>query len=118
ASHVRVPAPGQVPGPGGAEAHRRRLQEVHQERERELEREARQREAESRDLTLPGRDRWRGGTHPVTQVIDEICDIFSELGFSRVRGPEAETEWYNFTALNIPLDHPAADMHDTFYLDD
>lgn len=94
------------------------LQEAHESREAELEREARRREVESRDLTLPGRAEWRGGTHPVTQVIDEICEIFSEIGFSRVRGPEAETEWYNFTALNIPLDHPAADMHDTFYLDE
>ena len=69
------------------------------------------------DRTLPGRAAWRGGVHPVTAVIDEICDIFRELGFSRVRGPEVETERYNFTALNIPLDHPAADAHDTFYLE-
>jgi phenylalanyl-tRNA synthetase alpha chain len=70
------------------------------------------------DLTLPGRAAWCGGPHPVTRIIDEICDIFRELGFTRVRGPEVETEWYNFTALNIPLDHPAADAHDTFYLED
>lgn len=70
------------------------------------------------DLTLPGRHRWRGGLHPVTQVVDEICEIFRELGFVRVAGPEAETTWYNFTALNIPLDHPAADEHDTFFLSD
>jgi phenylalanyl-tRNA synthetase alpha chain len=68
------------------------------------------------DLTLPPRRVWRGAKHPVTLVIDEICDVFRTLGFTRVRGPEAETEWYNFTALNTPLDHPAADMHDTFYL--
>ena len=68
------------------------------------------------DLTLPGRTPWRGARHPVTLVIDEICAVFRTLGFTRVRGPEAETEWYNFTALNTPLDHPAADMHDTFYL--
>lgn len=68
------------------------------------------------DLTMPGRSRWRGAHHPVTRVVDEICDIFRELGFARVVGPEAETEAYNFTKLNIPLDHPAADMHDTFYL--
>ncbi|HEX2092303.1 MAG TPA: phenylalanine--tRNA ligase subunit alpha [Longimicrobiaceae bacterium] len=68
------------------------------------------------DLTLPGRRGWRGGVHPVTQVIDEICEIFRELGFSRVVGPEAETVEYNFTRLNFPLDHPAADMHDTLYL--
>ena len=52
------------------------------------------------------------------RVIDEICEIFRELGFSKVRGPEAETEWYNFQALNIPLEHPAADMWDTFYVAD
>lgn len=68
------------------------------------------------DLTLPGRFGWRGATHPVTQVTDDICLIFRSLGFSQVRGPEAETDWHNFTALNTPLDHPAADMHDTFYL--
>jgi phenylalanyl-tRNA synthetase alpha chain len=70
------------------------------------------------DLTLPGRARWRGGVHPVTQVVDEICEIFRDLGFARVRGPEVETTDYNFTKLNTPLDHPAADMHDTFYLSD
>lgn len=68
------------------------------------------------DLTLPGRSVWKGARHPVTLVIDEICDALAFLGFTRVRGPEAETDWYNFTALNTPLDHPAADMHDTFYL--
>jgi phenylalanyl-tRNA synthetase alpha chain len=68
------------------------------------------------DLTLPGRAVWRGGRHPVTVVVDEICNVLASLGFTRARGPEAETDWYNFTALNTPLDHPAADMHDTFYL--
>lgn len=68
------------------------------------------------DLSLPGRRAWRGGRHPVTLVMDEICDIFQSLGFTRARGPEAETDWYNFVALNTPLDHPAADMADTFYL--
>jgi phenylalanyl-tRNA synthetase alpha chain len=70
------------------------------------------------DLTLPGREMWRGGVHPVTRVIDEICEIFADLGFTRVQGREIETTWYNFTALNISLDHPAADMMDTFYLDE
>ena len=68
------------------------------------------------DLTLPGRASWRGTRHPVTLVIDEICEIFAGLGFTRVRGPEVENEWRNFVALNTPLDHPAADMQDTFYL--
>jgi phenylalanyl-tRNA synthetase alpha chain len=92
----------------------------------ELEAAFRQREAELRraattaptvDLTMPGRPRWRGAIHPVTAVVDEICEIFGELGFTRVVGPEVETEAYNFTKLNIALDHPAADAHDTFYLE-
>ncbi len=69
------------------------------------------------DLTLPGRAVWRGGLHLVTQVVDEICEIFRELGFTRAVGPEAETEWYNFGALNFPKDHPAIDAQDSFYLD-
>ncbi|MBI4543911.1 MAG: phenylalanine--tRNA ligase subunit alpha [Gemmatimonadetes bacterium] len=73
-------------------------------------------EQPAEDLTLPGRAIWAGARHPVTLVIDEICHVFRSLGFTRVRGPEAETTWYNFTALNTPLDHPAADEHDTFYL--
>jgi phenylalanyl-tRNA synthetase alpha chain len=70
------------------------------------------------DLTLPARARWKGGVHPVTQVVDEICEIFRDMGFSRVAGPEVETVDYNFVKLNTPLDHPAADAHDTFYLAD
>ncbi|HVH68580.1 MAG TPA: phenylalanine--tRNA ligase subunit alpha [Gemmatimonadales bacterium] len=69
------------------------------------------------DLTMPGRPAWRGGLHLVTQVIDEICDIFRELGFTRAVGPEVETERYNFFALNFPKDHPALDAQDSFYLD-
>mgnify|MGYP001214081236 CR=1 FL=1 len=71
---------------------------------------------EHRDITLPSRGPWKGGMHPVTQAIHEIWEIFRDLGFSRVRGPEADTEWYNFEALNTPLDHPAADEQDTLYL--
>jgi phenylalanyl-tRNA synthetase alpha chain len=68
------------------------------------------------DLTLPARQRWQGALHPVTRVIEEIADIFRELGFTIALGPEAETEWYNFGALNFPPDHPAMDLHDTLYL--
>jgi phenylalanyl-tRNA synthetase alpha chain len=68
------------------------------------------------DLTLPARAPWRGARHPITLVLDEIFTVLGRLGFTRARGPEAETDWHNFTALNTPLDHPAADMHDTFYL--
>lgn len=97
---------------------KQRLRAAHEAREREL-REASRREAATEvDLTLPGRAEWRAGPHPVTRVIDEICEIFRELGFTRVRGPEVETTWYNFEALNTPLDHPAADMQDSFYLDE
>jgi phenylalanyl-tRNA synthetase alpha chain len=68
------------------------------------------------DLTMPARAFWRGGRHPVSIVIDEILDIFRELGFTVALGPEAETEWYNFGALNFPPSHPAMDLHDTLYL--
>jgi phenylalanyl-tRNA synthetase alpha chain len=68
------------------------------------------------DLTLPGREAFVGGRHPVTRVVDELWEIFRGMGFTRARGPEAETEWYNFEALNTPLDHPAADEQDTLYL--
>ena len=69
------------------------------------------------DVTLPERDINQGKIHPVSQVIDEISSIFSEIGFSVEEGPDVENENYNFTALNTPEDHPARDMHDTFYLD-
>ena len=69
------------------------------------------------DVTLPARERPNGKIHPVSQVIDEISSIFSEIGFSVAEGPDVETEYNNFTALNNPEDHPARDMHDTFYLD-
>jgi phenylalanyl-tRNA synthetase alpha chain len=101
----------------GAEANRVkvRLQELLEARAAELAETAGE-AAPRTDLTLPGRERWRGALHPCTAVTDEICGIFKELGFVRARGPEAETTWYNFTALNTPLDHPAADEQDTFYL--
>ncbi len=68
------------------------------------------------DLTMPARRTWRGGRHPVTVVLDEIEEIFRELGFTVVTGPEVETQWYNFGALNFPANHPAMDMHDTLYV--
>ena len=70
------------------------------------------------DVTLPERSFKRGKIHPVSQVIDEISSIFSEIGFSVAEGPDVENEYNNFTALNTPDNHPARDMHDTFYLDD
>ncbi len=70
------------------------------------------------DITLPGRSFVRGKIHPVSQTIDEISSIFSEIGFSVEEGPDVENEYNNFTALNTPENHPARDMHDTFYLDE
>ena len=83
-------------------------------RERDLKRAAGA--AAGVDLTMPGRARWPGGLHLVTQVVDEICEIFHELGFTRAVGPLIETERYNFYALNFPKDHPALDSQDSFYL--
>jgi len=69
------------------------------------------------DITLPEKEFKIGKVHPVSQVIDEISCIFSEIGFSVEEGPDVENEYTNFTALNTPENHPAKDMHDTFYLD-
>ena len=82
-----------------------------------LEAERKAREQAGVDLTMPGRQRWTGAEHPVTRVVDEIVAIFRGIGFTVATGPEVETEWYNFLALNFPADHPAMDMHDTLYLD-
>ena len=68
------------------------------------------------DVTLPGRFAQRGSLHPITQVAKEISDIFLRLGFDIAEGPEVETDYYNFEALNIPKYHPARDMQDTFYV--
>ena len=75
-------------------------------------------EKEKIDITLPERSFVRGKIHPVSQTIDEISSIFSEIGFSVEEGPDVENEYNNFTALNTPENHPARDMHDTFYLDE
>ena len=69
------------------------------------------------DLSLPAPDTPRGSIHPVSQVMDELAEIFADLGFSVAEGPEIEDDWHNFTALNIPETHPARAMHDTFYVD-
>ena len=74
-------------------------------------------EKEKVDITLPARNVVKGKIHPVSQTIDEISSIFSEIGFSVEEGPDVENEYNNFTALNTPYNHPARDMHDTFYLD-
>src|SRR5437879_3192734 len=82
-----------------------------------VERERRQQRQQARlDLTLPGRRPPPGAIHPLTRVHDEIVSIFVGLGFSVAEGPELETDFYNFEALNLPRDHPARDMQDTFYV--
>jgi phenylalanyl-tRNA synthetase alpha chain len=68
------------------------------------------------DFTLPGRRSWEGKLHPLTQVLDRIIEIFYGMGFEVVKGPDIETNYYNFDSLNFPQDHPARDMQDTFYL--
>ena len=73
--------------------------------------------AESLDVTLPGRGMGTGGLHPVTRTLGRIEQLFRSLGFATASGPEIERDFYNFTALNIPENHPARAMHDTFYID-
>jgi phenylalanyl-tRNA synthetase alpha chain len=68
------------------------------------------------DLSLPAPERREGTVHPISQVMDELAEIFADLGFAVAEGPEIESDWYNFTALNFPPGHPARAMHDTFYL--
>ncbi len=94
-----------------AELTRRRETVAGAERQRRLA-------AERIDVTLPGRRTVPGSLHPLSRVLDEIVDVFVGLGFSVVEGPEVETDYYNFEALNIPKDHPARDMQDTFYVSD
>ena len=73
--------------------------------------------AEALDVTLPGRQRGMGGLHPVSRAMERIEAIFGSMGFDVADGPEIENDWFNFTALNTPADHPARSMHDTFYVD-
>ncbi len=70
------------------------------------------------DVTLPGKKQYVGHDHPLILTLQEMEDIFTSMGFATVEGPEVETDYYNFEALNIPKDHPARDMQDTFYIDD
>ncbi|HMU22551.1 MAG TPA: phenylalanine--tRNA ligase subunit alpha, partial [Sphingorhabdus sp.] len=70
------------------------------------------------DMTLPAPEAPRGTVHPVSQVMDELAEIFADMGFAVAEGPEIEDDWHNFSALNIPETHPARAMHDTFYFPD
>jgi len=74
-------------------------------------------QSERIDVTLPGRSMGSGTKHPITLVVEEVCDIFAGLGFSVAEGPEIECDWYNFEALNFPPEHPARDMQDTFFVE-
>ena len=74
-------------------------------------------QAEALDVTLPGRQRGFGGLHPVSLTLERIEALFGSMGFDVADGPEIETDWFNFTALNTPADHPARSMHDTFYVE-
>jgi phenylalanyl-tRNA synthetase alpha chain len=74
-------------------------------------------QAEALDVTLPGRQRGPGGLHPVSLTLERIEAIFGSMGFEVAQGPEIESDWFNFTALNTPEDHPARSMHDTFYVE-
>ncbi len=74
-------------------------------------------QAEALDVSLPGRQRGQGGLHPVSITLERIEAIFGSMGFEVAQGPEIETDWFNFTALNTPEDHPARSMHDTFYVE-
>jgi phenylalanyl-tRNA synthetase alpha chain len=96
------------------------LQNLHRDREKQLaEEETRRKLIEERiDVTLPGRQQFLGKKHPLTQVSEEIQNIFVGLGFSIAEGPEVEVDYYNFEALNFPKDHPSRDMQDTFFVDD
>ncbi len=95
-----------------------RLEEAIGAKSAELASEARKQQfgREALDITLPGRVQRVGNLHPITKGFEEICDIFVRMGFSVVEGPEIETDFYNFTALNTPPFHPARDVQDTFYI--
>jgi len=94
---------------------KRAVQEDLKRREKEISQEEKE---EWVDITLPGKKPLLGRLHPITQILEEIKRIFIGLGFQVVRGPEVETEYYNFEALNMPRYHPARDEQDSFYLDD
>jgi phenylalanyl-tRNA synthetase alpha chain len=104
----------------GQEANRAKeaLETALDEALRSLKDAARLAEPPATDVTLPGRRLTRGRLHPLNRIMAEVCDIFLHLGFEAVEGPEVELDWYNFEALNLPPDHPARDMQDTFYFND
>ncbi|HOJ92284.1 MAG TPA: phenylalanine--tRNA ligase subunit alpha [Dictyoglomaceae bacterium] len=95
------------------------LERLYADQEKILKYESLQRKLaqEKIDITLPGRRKLVGKIHPINQIIEEILSVFKEMGFQVVYGPELESDYYNFTALNIPEDHPVRESHDSFYID-
>jgi phenylalanyl-tRNA synthetase alpha chain len=113
--------PGERPRVGkAANAVKARLFEIFDARKGALAGSERSRrlEEEAVDVTRPGVEPWSGSLHPLSIVLEEVVEVFHGMGFSVAHGPEAETDYYNFEALNVPKDHPARDMQDTFYLSD
>lgn len=110
--------PAEERGPFGKQANalKNRLLELFQEKEKTFKIQSNTANKNTQDIGLPGIAQELGSSHPIIQVIDEICGIFNRMGFSIVEGPEIETEYNNFTGLNIPLNHPSRDAFDTFYL--
>ncbi|MEW6380775.1 MAG: phenylalanine--tRNA ligase subunit alpha [bacterium] len=94
------------------------LEGIWQEKLAQLKQKAAGREEELIDLTLPAIPFFVGHKHPITQIMEEACTIFTRLGFGIAEGPEIESDYYNFGALNFPKEHPARDMHDSFYISD
>ncbi|MEA2641436.1 MAG: phenylalanyl-tRNA synthetase alpha chain, partial [Chloroflexota bacterium] len=123
ADHMR--SIGQLPAeerPGAGQAANRAkeaLESAYAERETQLSQLSldSRLEAERIDVTLPGRRLHTGGLHPISQTLRRILEIFRDMGFQVTEGPEVELDWYNFQALNIPPEHPARDMWDTFYVE-
>jgi phenylalanyl-tRNA synthetase alpha chain len=112
--------PGRAPDAGRGDSGPRVVTDALAARKAALEAAALERKlaAETVDLSLPAPDAPLGSVHPVSQVMDELAEIFADLGFAVASGPEIEDDWHNFTALNMPESHPARAMHDTFYLPD
>lgn len=120
--HMRAIAqlpPSDRPGAGkAANAAKDTIESAYAARQRQVRERslARQIEAERIDVSLPGRRLHTGGLHPITQTLHRILEIFRDMGFQVAEGPEVELDWYNFQALNIPPEHPARDLWDTFYV--
>ncbi|NOY80030.1 MAG: phenylalanine--tRNA ligase subunit alpha [Kiritimatiellaeota bacterium] len=116
---MRDVSPQDRPAVGRAANHAKRtVQEAFEAARRRLSRKDSEAAATGLDVTLPGRRRRLGHAHPITQIMDESVAIFRRLGFVVADGPDIETEYYNFDALNTPSDHPSRDIQDTFYLPD